>query len=65
MQQAVVWTRLQAHHKLANHSLAQVNEHFQALHQELQLAQVEPSHKLLSHDIVANMYAGTADMYAS
>ena len=52
-QRAVVWTRLQEHHKLANQSLAKVNEGFWALSQELQPAQARSSHKPLSHEIAS------------
>ena len=54
-QRAVVWMRLQEHHKLANRSLAKVNEHFCALCQEAEETQAESSHKLLSHDIKLNL----------
>ena len=50
-QRAVVWTRLWEHHKLANHSLAKINEWFLALHQEHQSTQAKSSHKLSSHDM--------------
>ena len=53
-QRAVVWTRLRENHKLANHSLAKINEHYCALHQEQQ-TQVESSHKPLSCDIKSNL----------
>ena len=48
-QRAVVWMRLQEHCKLANCSLAKVNERFHALCQEQQETQVKSSHKPLSH----------------
>ena len=55
-QWAVVWTRLQElWHKLANWSLATVNERLLALHQEQQLTQAKSSHKLLSGDIKSNL----------
>ena len=47
---AVVWTRLQEHCKLANHSLAKVNKRFRALRQEQQATQVKSSHESLSCD---------------
>ena len=48
---AVVWTRLREHRKLANHSLAKINKHYHALHQEQQSTQAESSHEPLSHDM--------------
>ena len=45
-QWVVVWTRLQEHRKLANHSLACINEQFRALHQEIKQTQVKSSHEL-------------------
>ena len=49
-QRAVVWSRLKEHCKLANHSLAKVNEQFHTLCQETLLTQVDSSHEPLSHD---------------
>ena len=48
-QRAVVWARLQEHRKLANRSLARINEWYKALRQEQQ-TQVESSHESSSHD---------------
>ena len=56
-QRAVVWTRLWEHCKLANHSLAKVNEHFLALCQEQQSTQAESSHEPLSCDNFAGKAA--------
>ena len=53
-QRAVVWTRLREHRKLANPSLAKINERYKALHQEQQ-TQVESRHKLSSRDIKSNL----------
>ena len=48
-QRAVVWMRLQEHRKLANRSLAKINEQYKALRQEQQ-TQVESRHEPLSRD---------------
>ena len=48
-QQAVVWGRLREHCKLANRSLAKINERYKALRQEQQ-TQVESRHELSSRD---------------
>ena len=50
MQRAVVWTRLQEHCKLANHSLSKQTKWYHALWQEFQKTQVKSSHEPLSHD---------------
>ena len=54
-QRAVVWTRLQEHRKLANCSLAKVNERFLVLCQEQQMTQVKSSHEPSSCDIKLNL----------
>ena len=48
-QRAVVWMRLQEHRKLANQSLAKINERYKALHQEQQ-TQAKPCHEPSSRD---------------
>ena len=48
-QRAVVWNRLQEHHKLANRSLQKINERYKALRQEQQ-TQVESHHESSSCD---------------
>ena len=50
MQRAVIWMRVQEHHKLANQSLSKQTERYHALHQEFQKTQAKSSHKLLSRD---------------
>ena len=49
-QRAVVWMGLCEHRKLANRSLAKVNEQFLALCQEQQSTQAKSSHELLPCD---------------
>ena len=51
-QQAVVWTRLREHRKLARKGLADVRERYQALRQEQQ-TRVESHHKSSSRDRAA------------
>ena len=46
--------RLREHRKLANHSLAKINERFLALHQE-QMTRAESSHERSSRDIKSNL----------
>ena len=53
-QQAVVWTRLREHRKLARKGLADVRERYKALRQEQQ-TRVESRHKSLSRDRLSVM----------
>ena len=50
-QQAVVWTRLQEHRKLARQGLAEIGERYKALRQE-QSTRVESRHESSSRDII-------------
>ena len=53
-QQAVVWTRLRKHRKLARKGLADIREQYKALRQEQQ-TRVESRHEPSSRDIKSNL----------
>ena len=56
-QQAVVWTRLREHRKLARKGLADIREQYKALRQEQQTC-IESHHESSSHDMLQRQEDG-------